>query len=50
MELGDLFPAHRQMQPLAGGIDGFAPLYTFLSDPQYIDMDRIISFQDSFVN
>ncbi|PIG88103.1 hypothetical protein AARAC_001579 [Aspergillus arachidicola] len=41
-----LFPA-AATSPFDGS-DSFAALSNFLLDPQYLDMDRIISFQDSF--
>ncbi|QMW26525.1 hypothetical protein G4B84_001770 [Aspergillus flavus NRRL3357] len=41
-----LFPAAAP-SPFDGS-DSFAALSNFLLDPQYLDMDRIISFQDSF--
>ncbi|KAJ5748322.1 uncharacterized protein N7511_010018 [Penicillium nucicola] len=46
--LDGLFPP-TDLTPSSGdGLDGFAPLSNFLLDPQFVDMDRIISFQDSF--
>lgn len=49
MVLSDLFPASHPTPHLADNLDSFAQLSNFLSDPQYMDMDRIISFQDSFM-
>jgi hypothetical protein len=46
--LDGLFPP-TDLTPSSGdSLDGFAPLSNFLLDPQYVDLDRIISFQDSF--
>jgi hypothetical protein len=48
LALDGLFPS-TDLTPSSGdSLDGFAPLSNFLLDPQYVDMDRIISFQDSF--
>ncbi|KNG89013.1 hypothetical protein ANOM_002401 [Aspergillus nomiae NRRL 13137] len=44
-----LFPSASAASPLDGS-DSFAALSNFLLDPQYLDMDRIISFQDSFTH
>jgi hypothetical protein len=44
------FTPNNAAQPLGENVDGFAPLSTFLLDPQYMEMDRIISFQDSFMH
>ncbi|KAB8230281.1 transcription factor domain-containing protein [Aspergillus alliaceus] len=46
--LDDLFPPAHVTSPLGDGSESFAALSNFLLDPQYLDMDRIISFQDSF--
>ncbi|KAE8392540.1 fungal-specific transcription factor domain-containing protein [Aspergillus alliaceus] len=46
--LDDLFPPAHATSPLGDGSESFAALSNFLLDPQYLDMDRIISFQDSF--
>lgn len=47
--LNDLLPPTHPAAPLQDGFDQFAPLSNALLDPQYVDMDRIISFQDSFM-
>ena len=47
--LNNLFPTADPTPHLGENLDGFAPLSNFLLDPQYMDMDRIISFQDSFM-
>ncbi|KAE8382655.1 fungal-specific transcription factor domain-containing protein [Aspergillus bertholletiae] len=44
-----LFPPAAATSPLDGS-DSFAALSNFILDPQYLDMDRIISFQDSFTH
>ncbi|OGM50920.1 hypothetical protein ABOM_000712 [Aspergillus bombycis] len=44
-----IFPSAGAASPLDGS-DSFAALSNFLLDPQYLDMDRIISFQDSFTH
>lgn len=49
LALNEFFTSNNSAQPLGENLDGFAPLSTFLLDPQYMDMDRIISFQDSFM-
>ncbi|KAE8136436.1 fungal-specific transcription factor domain-containing protein [Aspergillus pseudotamarii] len=47
--LDGLFPSVGEASPLDGS-DSFVALSNFLLDPQYLDMDRIISFQDSFTH
>lgn len=49
LTFNELFPSTDAAPPLGDNVDGFAPLSNFLLDPQYVDMDRIISFQDSFM-
>ena len=44
-----LFPPPQPTLPLGGNLDNFASLSNVLLDPQYVDMDRVISFQDTFI-
>lgn len=49
MVFNDLFPPNHPAPHLTDNLDSFAQLSHVLLDPQYMDMDRIISFQDSFM-
>lgn len=44
-----LFPSDQSIPPLDDGSVSFTELSNFLLDTQYVQMDRIISFQDSFM-
>lgn len=50
-QTNDVLSSNYETSPMEDNIDEFAQLSAnFLLDPQYCDMDRIISFQDTFIH